>query len=279
VRRLQCTPTEGDSGIGFDFGAGEHADNDIARMQGDIPAFVSAGTRVRVSHDLLRYMQVCDDLQSSQLLSRTMTGNILEIGGGYGGLASVIHQYNSQMAYVIVDLEETQSLQAVVLALRFGFQKLKLCPEGLPQTDLDPGIFYLVPQHRAESVSHTSFRFGINQQSMQEMSCDQVVRYCAILWQCCDRFYSCNLDSHHKRFAGPMGLVTTLGELLAKNLGVAVWSSRRSQWQVLDKIIQLVSTQRVARYSDGKLPRAVYPCGPSDISACQPGRSVPSRAA
>ena len=269
AERLQCLPTESDSGIGFDFGTGAQAYDDISRMQGTVPSLSSERPRVRVSWDLLRYMQVCDDLQSSQLLTRTLTGNVLEIGGGYGGLASVVHQYNPQLSYVIVDLEETQFLQASFLALRFGHQRLRLCPEGLPLGDLEPGVFYLVPQHCAESVLHCSFLFGINQQSMHEMSEDQVVRYSGIIRQCCNRFYSCNRDSHHKRFSDSMGLVTTLGELLQEQLGVAVWTSRRSQWQALDKFLQYVSTQRVTTFTDRKLPRSVYPCRVSSQSRNQ----------
>jgi SAM-dependent methyltransferase len=266
-RRLGFEPTEGESGIGFDFGAGGAGatggagGDDLVQMQGAAPAVPGLQRAVRVSRDLVRYLRVVDDLVQSGALAKSATGAFLEIGGGYGGLAATIHQYAPQLAYVIVDLEETQFLQATNLAVRFGFAKLRLCAGGLDDAPLEPGCFHLVPQHRAESIAGRRFAVAANQQSMQEMTRVQVERYCRLLARCADRFYSCNLDRHPDRFSAPMGLVADLGALLASHFGPPIWRpATPGRVQRLLGALHGRDHRREKRIGDSSLPRALYDC-------------------
>jgi SAM-dependent methyltransferase len=259
ARELDFWPTEGPLGVGFEFGAEQPQTGQLQRIQGKTdPLSQSVPRNVRISKDLIRYLQVCHDLSSAGMLRSTEPASLLEIGGGYGGLAALISQYNPKIAYTIVDLEDTQFFQAVNLAVRFGFDRLVLCFDGIQQNRLQPGLFYLVPQQVAESVVETQFDIAINQQSMQEMTPDQVARYCGIIKQCAARFYSCNLQHHSQRFSASMGLVQNLGDYLRSMLGTPVWS--RDKKRGIERWIERLSGKEM-RLADCNIPRRVYTCG------------------
>ena len=213
-----------------------------------------------VSEDLIRYLQVLRDLCDAGLRRTAAPIRVLEIGGGYGGLASLIVSFHPCCSYVLVDLEETMFFQAVHLTNQFGTERVHLCPNGLDDTpELQPGCFYLVPQQKSGSVSSARFDWAVNQQSMQEMNHAQVVRYCDLLAKCATSFYSCNLDRHPDRVSGSMGLVVDLRDIFNERFVRERWRPRASQsfaWQPS----QLLQRRRRSRHSDARLPRAVYQC-------------------
>ena len=72
----------------------------------------------------LRYIKVLCDLIKLCNFDKNKVYNIIEIGGGYGGQASIIKQYLPNCNYSIVDLEEVTILQKMYLST-LGFNDIK----------------------------------------------------------------------------------------------------------------------------------------------------------
>jgi putative sugar O-methyltransferase len=209
-----------------------------------------------VSTDLLRYMQVVADLVQAGLLSRDRPHQILEIGGGYGGLAAVCMAYNPRISYALCDLEETMFFQAVHLANRFGLASLELCESELPSGEaLSPGRFYLLPQNRAGSLTSAAVELVVNQQSFQEMTREQVQAYCALIRKAARYLYSCNADEHQESVASRMGIVRGLGRLLDEEFPRIRWETHPPQG--LEKLRERLRGRR-RRTGDRKIRRVVY---------------------
>lgn len=179
----------------------------------------------RLNSGILRYSLVLADLNTHGFLARTGAKRLLEIGGGYGGLALMCQQFNPETAYVICDLEESLFIQGVFLILHLGTDRVHLVRgENGDLDNLQPGHVYLLPQTRAAALERLRFDIALNQQSMQEMTRPQVGRYCDLFEKCADRFYSCNRKSHGAGIVESKGLVADLHDYLAGRFRV-VWDS------------------------------------------------------
>jgi len=218
-----------------------------------------------ISVSFLRYAVALADLLDAGLLARDGEPRVLEIGGGYGGLALLCLQFNPRIAYVVCDLEETLFVQGVYLTQQLGEARVRL---GVPTT-LEPGCVYLVPQTRAKELASLRFDFAANQQSMQEMTPAQVERYCEILERCAARFYSCNRRRHGKGVVESKGLVADLHERLARRFPV-LWDSTdalsplarlHERHRIAGKLITAVIGRSFLPTGEAALRRFVYRCG------------------
>jgi putative sugar O-methyltransferase len=174
----------------------------------------------RLNSGILRYSVVLGDLIGAGLLSRENAPRVLEIGGGYGGLALLCLQFNPRISYVLCDLEESLFIQGVFLSQQLGEGRVKL---GLPASP-EPGTVHLVPQTRAGELAGLRFDFAVNQQSMQEMTLAQVEHYCDLLSKCAAKFYSCNRSSHGAGVVRDKGIVADLHGALARRFEI-LWDS------------------------------------------------------
>ncbi len=171
-------------------------------------------------------MQVLADISRTGCLEKENAPRILEIGGGYGGLAAVCMKFNPRTSYIITDLEETMFFQAVNLANQFGFDSIELCNDGIPNGGvLTPGSFYLLPQSLSDSLVSTSIDIAINQQSMQEMTIKQISHYCAIIRSISPLFFSFNSDQHKQESVEGMGIVQSLQAFLDNQFPRIKWQS------------------------------------------------------
>lgn len=172
--RLDFRPSEGENSYGFETGQGEI-----------------------VTIDLVRYMLVLHDVAAAGIVDRNRAGRILEIGCGFGGLARMALAYNPNVSYVLCDLEELLFFQAVYLTQSIGRDSVHLLDGSEdPRTCQEPGHAYLLPQHRSEVLYRWSFDVTISQQTMQEMTTDQVTNYCDLIAKSSKYLYSCNRDGH-----------------------------------------------------------------------------------
>jgi putative sugar O-methyltransferase len=147
-----------------------------------------------ISFDLIRYISVVADLVESGALKADDQKVLLEIGGGYGGLARTALAYAPACSYVICDLEEMLFCSAVYLSNQCGAERVHLVADDLGASQLVSGHFYLLPQSNLEQL-RGRFALALNQQSMQEMTQDQVERYCDFLADHATMFYSRNYPS------------------------------------------------------------------------------------
>jgi hypothetical protein len=176
----------------------------------------------RISHDLLRYLGVVYDLIKAKLIDRSAPKTILEIGGGYGGLARANLVHNPQISYVICDLEETIFYSAIYLTSHFGKNQVHLVESDLDNTQIKHGHIYIVPQHQIRFIDKLHFDLAISQQSLQEMTFKQVDNYLLWVKNHVNFLYSCNI-SDHAFIAKEKDLVLNLYEVLETFYSDPIW--------------------------------------------------------
>jgi putative sugar O-methyltransferase len=203
------------------------------------------GEHGRVSHDLLRYMGVLVDLHQSGCLTRDSAARVLELGGGYGGLARAVRRFAEASTYVICDLEETLFFSGVHLCNSFGPDSIRLLRSGEDIEALRAGQFGMTGQVHFELLSDTSWDLVINQQSMQEMTEAQVLRYLDFIAARSRRFYSCNLKDHGE-LAKQKGIVSDLDAIFEERFGTPIWVSSPPELH--------------EQFGDNVLERKVYSC-------------------
>jgi hypothetical protein len=104
---------------------------------------------------------------------------IVEIGGGYGGLAYFLRRAIGSIDYTIVDLPESLIYSSMYLSASF-----------------DSG-FQFVPNYRFREISDQRFDLAINTLSMSEMSDSQVRSYCVALTTMAPLFFDQNHDCRY----------------------------------------------------------------------------------
>lgn len=118
------------------------------------------------------------DTPRHDLDARWLTGlgvrRVLEIGGGYGGLALRLLQHRPAIRCVDIDLADT-------LYLAYGFLAARL-PAGAVTLGYDPGAaISLVPDCRVPTEALGAFDVAVNFRSFGEMGRDDVARYFALI--------------------------------------------------------------------------------------------------
>ncbi len=167
--------SEPDDGIGFRLDDGRFVSQDIARFQRSVSTLSKAGL----------------------LAPRGRPARVVEIGGGYGGLALSLSTILGDSRYVIVDLPEVLLFSAAYLTLHAPEKSLFLYDPASPAR-LAEADFVLLPDYRLDLLAGSDFDLAINLASMQEMRPEQVERYLDFLNATCSGvFYSCNRD-HQK---------------------------------------------------------------------------------
>lgn len=175
-----------------------------------------------VNIDVLRYQRVVNTLYRRGILARLADGgeqtknSILEIGGGYGGLAHHLSNILDKVTYVIVDLPETLLFSASYLALHNPNKKIYLydssdIAEVVESDNLRSNDIILIPNYQLESLANWQFELAINMISFQEMNAPQVNDYLDFIRErCTGVLYSWNIDSHVKNSGLP-----SMAEMLA----------------------------------------------------------------
>jgi SAM-dependent methyltransferase len=141
-----------------------------------------------VSVDIIRYQKVVNTLYRQGVIAE-LSGRakaqrviVLEVGGGYGGLAHHLSRIVPRMTYVIVDLPETLLFSAAYLALHNPAKGLYVYDKGDFETAVHPGgiegfDFVLIPNYRLDALKQMRFDLAINVASFQEMREEEVARY------------------------------------------------------------------------------------------------------
>lgn len=93
---------------------------------------------------------------------------VIEIGGGYGGLARIFKIMNKDITYAIIDVPESLFFAHVFLSLNFPGANIAYINEN-KKIDLDKYDFVLIPVQFYQSLSNDEFEIVINTGSLQEM--------------------------------------------------------------------------------------------------------------
>lgn len=159
-----------------------------------------------ISKDILRYQKAIRTLYRYGILDNFLNNDptermqILEIGGGYGGLAHHLSNIVGNAAYIIIDLPETLLFSASYLSLLNPEKKLYLYKPGdfsAPDqvANLDSYDFVLLPNYLLDSVHQLHPELVVNMASFQEMRTEQVDAYLDFIEKTCTgMLYSFNQD-------------------------------------------------------------------------------------
>ena len=139
-----------------------------------------------------------------------------------------------------------------------------LVPQLPPPNTADPlpfdvedaaGRFHLLPQSRSSALTSVPIDLAINQQSLQEMTEEQVCLYFDLIKKMARFFYSCNLDAHKRSVSGSTGIVRNLQKLTDNAFPKIRWRTERPRG--LAKLAPWL-LRRWRRTGDRNLRRVVY---------------------
>ena len=196
-----------------------------------------------VNHDTYVYLERIALLHESGLLERLGSGPsgknplILEIGGGFGGLAYHLKRLVPQARFILVDLPESLVFSAIYLCTLFPDQRnvLATSPESITR-DLDQPGFTFVPNHFCHRFQDSQMRvdLAINTLSFSEMLASQVTAYCSLIRKCLAPegvFFEQNQDNRHLGFVDAERLVAECFTSRRRiSLSVGVVSGRANIW-------------------------------------------------
>ena len=114
------------------------------------------------------YAQMID-----KILSRTNKKSIIEIGGGFGGLARIFRTLNKENTYYIIDLIETG-------ILAYYFLKKSNVPVEIVTIyplDAKPGVVYIIPTNIYKDIKYSDIGLVVNFNSFSEMAIPVVDEY------------------------------------------------------------------------------------------------------
>jgi putative sugar O-methyltransferase len=155
-----------------------------------------------VSADTLRYQRVLGSLYRAGVISQLRElprPRLLEVGGGYGGLAHHLSAILGQATYVIVDLPETLLFSTCYTIILNPEKRIYVYDKGdwahqLRQVPAGSFDFVFVPDYLLDDLRAMGFDLAINVASLQEMRQDQAQRYLEFIQATASVFYSWNQD-------------------------------------------------------------------------------------
>ncbi len=137
-------------------------------IAGDPPLVRLPSLGRTVDLNTLQLLWFADDIMSHVAKPPSV---ILEIGGGYGGLAAAIHRIWPMARIVIVDLPEVLAVQVVHLQRLFPDSRLRLLGNDTSLLTTADTDFTLVPAHATDRLAN-AIDLAINIRSFMEMPQD-----------------------------------------------------------------------------------------------------------
>jgi putative sugar O-methyltransferase len=132
---------------------------------------------LRVSQSSLEYTYMLSHLEPHLDSARV----IVDIGGGYGGLARLIKLARPRTRLVLLDLPEINAIQTYFLSTAFPHARVLGLTDVANLDSIDPRSldfdFLVLPGQLIERLSPSSFEGAINTRSMMEMDLDAVGFY------------------------------------------------------------------------------------------------------
>lgn len=113
-----------------------------------------------------------------QLLTSETKPRVLELGGGFGGMAVFLSRDIANLTYVGIDLPENMALQAYTLMASFPYKKVLLYGEEKIETaNLDEYDIVLMPNFVIEAFASDYFNLSYNSYSLAEMDAQTIHNY------------------------------------------------------------------------------------------------------
>ena len=137
------------------------------------------------------------------------TINIVEIGGGYGGLAYFLSLiFGENLQYSIIDIPESLAFSAIYLTILLPQTGHRICSQATPVSGQSTPVFTYVPNTLCSLWIHEAptADLVINTLSLSEMSDRQIEQYCKHISNIIGNtgiFFEQNHQSDHQ---GPGGI-------------------------------------------------------------------------
>lgn len=189
-----------------------------------------------VSFDIVKFQRVVNTLYREgvfdELSSRDgRRASVVEIGGGYGGLAHHLSNIVGESTYLLIDLPETLLFAAAYLSSLDRDKTLYLYDksdfEEVVRNRWEEYRFILVPNYVLDDLRHLRFDLAINVGSFQEMRTDQVASYLDFLRETLTGvLYSLNQDREPKNRE-----LTSLSDMLKDRFGCRGGSGIDLTWK------------------------------------------------
>lgn len=160
-----------------------------------------------VNYDIYSYLEELAIMWENGILdildskSKAEPLRVLEIGGGYGGLAYYLAEIYPNLEYFIVDIPESLLFSSIYLYTLFSNRNNRVIVSS-SQDFTARGIpgFTFVPNYAIDNLNpEGKFTLIINTSSLTEMSRDQVIHYCTLIERLLAHdglFYEHNVDTY-----------------------------------------------------------------------------------
>lgn len=189
----------------------------------------------------LLYEPVCEYHYQADYFARILATlerpNIVEIGGGFGGLAYHLLKRIPQACYIGFDLPEVTLLQSYYLSCAFPDAKLLIYYAGMQAIELEGYDIAILPNFMLPKLPEGIADLVINVRSFAEMPAETIAEYT----QQVDRF----------------GRLFFFHENIYKQRGGTLHGIPSSDWPEMKSFVQLASSEsRWPRYAGS----SDYPC-------------------
>jgi len=121
------------------------------------------------------------------LLKGIQCPTVMELGGGFGGMAYYLLRDYPNIKYIGIDLPENSALQAYYLMSYYPDLNIKLYGEENINGDADYDVL-IMPNFAIESLSPNSVNLSFNSYSLAEMSAESVNNYVSHICQLTKNF-------------------------------------------------------------------------------------------
>ena len=177
----------------------ELSENQIGNPPAQSVVTRSGTELVTTFNDLILISFISKIFNALSTKQKTERITILEIGGGYGGLAAKLKRLLPNSKIVIVDIPHAGLLQTYYLGQALPTAQLVVHPIGdgglgLRQ-DQALGDFFIVPNNKATDLSNFKFDLVVNSRSFMEMDQREIASYFDLIQKTLQPgglFFNCN---------------------------------------------------------------------------------------
>lgn len=113
----------------------------------------------------------------SKIIKKCKSRRVIEIGGGYGGMAYYLMKTGKVDQYIDIDLPETLALATFYLMSAYPNENFLLYGEGGIDSNSDNVKFVMLPSFEIEKIKKTEIGLAFNSYSFAEMSKEASVNY------------------------------------------------------------------------------------------------------
>jgi len=183
------------------------------------------GIFVRSGSDYLHYYSVAIARYLKDLCRHKV---VMEIGGGFGGMAYYLLRDNRDITYVDFDLPENMALTAYYLMTAFNDKKILLYGEAnIAEIDLKDYAAVIMPNYEIKNMHNLSSDLVFNSYSLAEMSKDTIAKYITETQRICRKyFFNVNHTNNCVVSADDFGVDAKLFDLM--NRAPALWNLGRN---------------------------------------------------